>query len=142
MNKLVSTLSVVLLLAAAGAHAQDVPKTDVPATAAPAPIAPRPAPVRTDTIKGNAGRDVAIIAATGDCANGMKAMGITNKNANRPLMAKVDVIVTFSGRMSKKSVLIDNLAAGEVRYIGCAGCVDNLTGKTCTTYKIIAAAYK
>lgn len=142
MNKLFTSFSVALLLGGS-AYAQDVPKTEAPAAAAaPAPAAPRTAPVRTDTIKGNAGRDVAIVVATGDCANGMKPMGITNKNATRPLMAKVDVIVTFSGRMSKKSVLIDNLAAGEVRYIGCAGCVDNQTGKTCTTYKIIAAAYK
>ncbi|MBE2288708.1 MAG: hypothetical protein IAE95_04085, partial [Chitinophagaceae bacterium] len=102
----------------------------------------RPAQMRTDTIKGNAGRMVAIVDAKGDCANGMKSSGITNRSADRSLMARVDVIMTFGGRMSKKSVLIDNLAAGETRFVGCGGCVDNQTGKTCTTYKIIAAQYK
>jgi hypothetical protein len=95
-----------------------------------------------DTIKGNAGRVVALMPATGACNNGMKSVGITNKSADRMLMAKVDMIINFSGKMTHKSMLIDNLVAGETRYVGCMGCVDNATGKTCTTYKIIAAAYK
>lgn len=95
-----------------------------------------------DTIKGNAGRVVALIPASGSCANGLKSVGITNKSADKILMAKVDMIINFSGKMTHKSMLIDNLVAGETRYVGCMGCVDNATGKTCTTYKIIAAAYK
>lgn len=150
MKKLFTLFAFSFLITAA-ANAQEDPKTATPQSATAGEAVPqqakpqppaRPAQMRTDTIKGNAGRMVAIVDAKGDCANGMKSLGITNRSTDRSLMARVDVIMTFGGRMSKKSVLIDNLAAGETRFVGCGGCVDNQTGKTCTTYKIMAAQYK
>ncbi|MBX2907482.1 MAG: hypothetical protein KF744_15665 [Taibaiella sp.] len=122
---------------------QDAPpaKESAPAVAAPAkasaPIAKKP-----DGIKGNAGADVEIVETKGECTGTMKSLAITNKSTSRSIKAAVDMLVTFRGGQSKKTVILDNLNPGEVRFIGCAGCIENRTGQTCTTYKIIVAAYK
>lgn len=115
-------------------------------TAAPAaaakPAAPKPRPVVQDTIKGNARNDVSFVALPSSCGGEMKNLAITNKNETRVMMVRVDVSVMYSGRISKKSTLVDNLSPKEVRTIGCSGCIDKPTGKACTTYKIIAAQFK
>jgi hypothetical protein len=113
---------------------------EAPAVAPAAKVAP--AKKAGDNIKGNAGSSVKIVEAKGECAGGLKPVGITNTHANWAIKAAVDVMVVFSGRMSKKTVIIDNLMPGEVRNIGCTGCIENRTGETCTTYKIIIAQYK
>lgn len=151
MKRLLILLSAMFLFGISGAYAQveetpDEGPADAPAapTAVAKTAAPRPAPVKKsiDTIRGNAGKDLEIIEWKGDCTTPMKSMAITNKSANRTIKAAVEVLVNFMGRQSKKNVIIDNLNAGETRFIGCAGCIDNQTGKTCTSYKIIIAMYK
>ncbi len=109
---------------------------------APAPV--RAAPVRksADTIRGNAGKNVMMVDAKGDCANGLKPIGITNTHPNWAMKVAVDMSVVFMGRIIKKTIILDNLVAGETRFIGCTGCVSNQTGETCTTYKITIAQYK
>ena len=135
-------------IGAASAQVEETKPEDAPdEVAAPAPVAPQAKPAavavkKPDGIKGNAGADVEIVEAKGNCNAPLKSVGITNKNATRTIKAAVDVLVSFMGRQSKKTVIIDNLNAGETRFIGCAGCIDNRTGQTCTTYKIIVAAYK
>ena len=132
----------------ANAQVEESKPEDAPgAVAAPAPVAAPAKPAamplkKPNGIKGNAGADVEIIEAKGNCNAPLKSVGITNKSSDRTIKAAVDVLVTFMGRQSKKTVIIDNLNAGETRFIGCAGCIDNRTGQTCTTYKIIVAAYK
>lgn len=121
---------------------QDAPAPAAPPKAAAAPAKPGVSAKKPDGIKGNAGADVEIVETKGDCTGTMKSMGITNKSSSRTIKAAVDVLVTFMGRQSKKTVILDNLNAGETRFIGCAGCIDNRSGQTCTTYKIIVAAYK
>ncbi len=128
-----------------------VPVDDMPAgTETPAPATNDNKPLRAatvrkapppDTIKGNAGKDVALLAVKSACGE-LQGIAITNRSATRILMARVDISVTYRGRMSQKSTLVDNLSPGEVRTLGCTGCVNKSTGKACTRYKIIAAAYK
>jgi len=153
MKLILTILSAMIFSTAITVHAQEETKTPpdqapaataAPATQAGAKIAPaKPAAPRSiDTIRGNAGKDVAFVEAKGDCAGGLKPIGITNKSKNWAIKAAVDVLVTFGGRVSKKTIIVDNLVAGEVRFLGCTGCIDNQTGKTCTTYKITIAAYK
>ncbi|GAA4467995.1 hypothetical protein GCM10023093_24760 [Nemorincola caseinilytica] len=117
--------------------------TDAPAAVKKPAVAPRPRPAAVqDTIKGNARNDVSFVALEGGCSGEMKGIAITNKSETRTMMVRVDVSVMFNGRMSKKSTLVDNLSPKEVRTIGCTGCIDKPTGKACTSYKIIAAAFK
>ncbi len=112
---------------------------------APARVAP-PARVAVDSIKGNARKAIAMMEGKEGCANGLKAVVLVNKDATRPLKAKVDISVVYTGtsggHVSNKSILVDNLNMNETRTIGCSGCVQNPTGKTCTTYKIVAAQFK
>lgn len=120
--------------------------TETPAVSAtparPAPAHHRAAAPRTDTIKGNAGRVVELVDGNGSCASGLHSYAIVNKSPDKVVKARVDMLVVFHGRASKKSMLIDNLIPGETRLVGCGGCISNPTGKTCTTIKIYAAAYK
>lgn len=150
--KKIFIVSVVCFLASFGVASAQVEEStpeDAPAAVTAAPKAAAPAgkvPVaaakKPDAIKGNAGADVEIVETKGDCTGTMKSMGIVNKSSTRSIKAAVDVLITFMGRQSKKTVILDNLNAGETRFIGCAGRIDNRTGQTCTTYKIIVAAYK
>jgi len=154
MKRVLAILSVVLFSVASGAYAQvEETKTEtapVQDAAMPAPVAAKPqapatksVPVKSaDTIKGNAGKDVALIVAKGECASCLKPIGVINKHPNWTMKVAVDVQVVFMGRMSRKTVMIEHLAAGETHFIGCGGCVANQTGETCTTYKILAAQYK
>jgi hypothetical protein len=117
-----------------------------PTTAAPPARANavRPAPRAAEMVKGNAGKDVSIVPATGTaCANNLSPIGIVNKCTNsRAIIALVEVTTVFSGHASKKQIRVDNVAPNETRYIGCSGCIKSPTGQTCTTYKILAAIYK
>lgn len=130
----------------ASAQVEEPKPEDVPAKMsepAAAPAKPATPPIKKpDGIKGNAGADVEIVETKGDCNGTMKSLGITNKSASRSIKAAVEMVVSFRGGQSKKTVILDNLNPGEVRFIGCAGCIENRTGQTCTTYKIIVAAYK
>ena len=117
----------------------------------PAPAAPQVRPAvpakmaapAPDAIKGNAAKDVSIVSATGSCSGSMKPIGIVNNAANgKSVIVKIELTANYSGHVSKKSSIIDNIAPNETRFIGCTGCIDNPSGKTCSTYKIIAAAYK
>lgn len=130
----------------ASAQVDDAPPAEQPAAAPPAAVAKapaaRPAPAKRDSIKGNAGAVVALVDGAGDCASPLKALSIINKSPDRTVKVAVEVLVNFMGRQSKKNVIIDNLNAGETRFVGCTGCVANQTGQTCTVYKIIVAAYK
>jgi len=147
--KKIFILAIVYLLGSFGianAQVEESTPDDAPTAVAPpkaaAPAKSAVAAKKPDGIKGNAGADVEIVETKGDCTGTMKSMGITNKSASRTIKAAVEVQVNFMGRQSKKNVILDNLNAGETRFIGCAGCIDNRTGQTCTTYKIIVAAYK
>lgn len=140
----------------------DLPQPSEETVAPPAPAAPRAqaaapgapaarvAPVRrvapADTIKGNARNDIQLVEAKESCANGLKSMALFNKSTTRPMKVKVEINVNFSGtsggHTSQKSIIVDNLTMNETRIIGCGGCVNNPTGKVCTTYKIVAAVYK
>jgi hypothetical protein len=134
----------------------DMPPAEVPSATVPAGTAPVAATARPgkaappivkhitlpDTIKGNARFEVSFMESEANCSPGMKGLFITNKSETRPIKVRVDVAMLYNGRMSKKSILVDNLAPKEVRAIGCQGCIDKPTGKACSTYKIIAAAYK
>jgi hypothetical protein len=111
------------------------------ATAKPRVAPPVRQVVRTDTIKGNGRNDVELLAVKSSCGE-LTGVAIKNKASKGVMMVRVDVSVVFSGRMSKKSTLVDNLGPNEVRSIGCTGCIEKSTGKACTTYKIIAAQYK
>jgi hypothetical protein len=163
--KLRHTLLVAAMLLGSAAFGQvedpNAPPSEVPETTeVPAPTDMPPAEVAgtaktgkpaapivkhitlPDTIKGNARFDVSFMESEANCSPGMKGLFITNKSETRPIKVRVDVAMLYNGRMSKKSMLIDNLAPKEVRAIGCQGCIDKPTGKACSTYKIIAAAYK
>jgi hypothetical protein len=129
--------------AAAAPRPQAAAAPGVPATARVAPPRRVAAP---DSIKGNARNDIQMIEAKESCANGLKSMALFNKSTTRPMKVKVEINVNFSGtsggHTSQKFIIVDNLTMNETRIIGCGGCVNNPTGKVCTTYKIIAAVYK
>lgn len=95
-----------------------------------------------DIIKGNAAKDVSIVNATGACTGSMKPIGIFNKADGRSVMVKIELSVTYSGHISRKNQIIDNIGPNETRFIGCSGCQENASGQACSTYKIIAAVYK
>ena len=120
------------------------PPAEQPATVAPPKVAPRPKALPpVDSIKGNASGAVSIVSATGSCNNNLKPVGIMSKATNgRNLIARIEVTAAYNGHVSKKNINIDNIAPNETRYIGCSGCMDNPSGQTCTSYKILAAAYK
>lgn len=109
--------------------------------AAPARVAP-PRPQKVDTVKGNAGRDVAIVEGKGSCANNLNPKSVVNRSTTRVAKVGIEVQVVFRGNMSKKIIIVDNLAPNENRAIGCDGCIENPTGQSCTTYKIVAAMFK
>src|SRR3954469_5324054 len=115
MKRIAFTIALITFSFAPGVYAQveetkneatppdEVPAADVPpppAGAKAVAAAPRPAQVKSaDTIKGNAGKDVAIVVAKGECASGLRPLGIINKNPNWSIKAAVDVQVVFMGRM-------------------------------------------
>jgi hypothetical protein len=126
--------------------AQDVVPPAAAPGAAPDVAAPAKKVVVADGIKGNARNSIQFTESKEKCGNGLKSMALTNTSATRPLKAKIDIEVSFSGvsggHISKKSIIVDNLMMNETRIIGCGGCVSHRTGKTCTVYKIVAAVFK
>ena len=95
-----------------------------------------------DVILGNAKHDVVLVAMEGKCPTGTTPMGITNKTGDKVIMAKVDIVMTYNDRVSKKPMLVDQLGAGETRFLGCTGCSQKLTNVTCSGFKIVAAKFK
>ena len=140
-----SLLFVVALLPASAVFAQE----GQPAQAPPAgvqikPIMPAKPAAAPDAIKGNAAKDVSIVSAVGSCPGaGMKPIGIINKSANgKAVMVKIELTANYSGHVSKKNSIIDNIAPNETRFIGCSGCTESASGQNCSSYKILAAVYK
>ena len=95
-----------------------------------------------DVILGNAKHDVVLVTMEGKCPTGTTPMGITNKTGDKVIMAKVDIVMTYNDRVSKKPMLVDLLGAGETRFLGCTGCSQKLTNVTCSGFKIVAAKFK
>ncbi len=95
-----------------------------------------------DVILGNAKHDIMLVSMEGKCPTGTTPMGITNKTGDKVIMAKVDIVMTYNDRVSKKPMLVDLLGAGETRFLGCTGCTQRLTNVTCSGFKIVAAKFK
>jgi hypothetical protein len=92
-------------------------------------------------IPGNAGGYVTFVAGKADCREGMRAIAIKNTSA-KVILAGVDMSMYYNGHVNSKDIRVDNLAPNEVRTLGCSGCAENPSGKTCTKYKIKAALFK
>lgn len=89
----------------------------------------------------NAAAYVAIVEGKADCKTG--TLGIAVKNtSDRPILALVEMSITYGHHVNAKDIRVDNLAVGEVRTLGCKGCVSSSTGQTCTSYKVKAAVFK
>ena len=95
-----------------------------------------------DVILGNAKHDVVLVTMEAKCPAGTTPMGITNKTGDKVIMAKVDIVMTYNDRVTKKPMLVDQLGAGETRFLGCTGCSQKLTTVTCSGFKIVAAKFK
>ncbi len=139
-----SLLFAVALLSASVVFAQEgQPAQAPPVSVQTKPIMPARLATSPDVIKGNATKDVSIVSTGGSCLAGMKPVGIVNTSSNgKAIKVKVELAANYSTHVSKKTTIIDNIAPNETRFIGCTGCIENVAGETCSTYKILAAIYK
>ena len=90
---------------------------------------------------GNATAYLAIVEGQADCKSG--TLGVAVKNtSDRPVLGLVEMSIQYGRHINTKDIRVDNLGPGEVRTLGCKGCVPNATGQTCTSYTIKAAVFK
>ena len=116
------------------------PQPKVPATPVKAP--PANVVEQWEPATGDAVKDLFMIRTNkGGCNNGLMPLSITNTSDNRPITAKVEMTTKYGGHINKKITTYDDMAPGEVRSIGCMGCIETAF-KSCFTYRIVTATYK
>ena len=91
----------------------------------------------------NAIKVAALVPATGGggCKINTRSCAILNKAPDRTITVRIEESFVVNNTLSKKVVVMDKLAPGEKRYVGCAGSVTDGLNKESTGYKILLAYY-
>ena len=91
----------------------------------------------------NAIKEAALVPATGDytCRINTKPCAVINKDKARTITVKVEESFLVNSALYKKIIVLDKIAPGEKRYVGCAGVPKDVQNQESTGYKILIAYY-
>jgi len=129
--------------AAPNAFSRPRPLGNHASAAAAAKPAPANAVLQWEAISGNAAGDIFIVGnPKGSCNNGLSPINIINTSADKAIIATVEITTKYGGHVNRKISTVDNLSPNETRSVGCMGCMESSSFKSCFTYRIITATYK
>ena len=75
------------------------------------------------------------------CKPNTKPCALTNKATDRSITVKVEETFIVDKQLHKKIIVLEKVAPGENRYIGCAGTTKDELHELSTGYKILIAHY-
>ena len=75
------------------------------------------------------------------CKPNTKPCALTNKAADRSITVKVEETFIVDNQLHKKIIVLEKVAPGENRYIGCAGTTRDELHELSTGYKVLNAHY-
>ena len=75
------------------------------------------------------------------CRINTKPCAVINKATNRTITVKVEESFVVNNTISKKIIVVDKLAPGEKRFVGCAGVPKDTPNDEDAGYKILLAYY-
>lgn len=75
------------------------------------------------------------------CKLTTKPCAVTNKATDRTITAKIEESFIVNNELHQKIIVIEKLAPGEKRFIGCSGTIKDALSEKSTGYKILLAYY-
>ena len=75
------------------------------------------------------------------CKINTRPCAILNKDHSRTITVRIEESFAVNNTLSKRVIVMDKVAPGEKRYVGCAGSVTDGQNKESTGYKILLAYY-
>ena len=75
------------------------------------------------------------------CKLNTRPCALLNKDHGRTITVRIEESFVVNNTLSKKVIVMDKIAPGEKRYVGCAGSVTDGQNKESTGYKILLAYY-
>ncbi len=95
------------------------------------------------SITENAIKDVALVPSKdAKPIDDQKPCDIINKSSTRTITVKIEVSSVVNNFLEKKIIAIEKIGPREHKFVGYAGCDDNIMYQKCNGYKISAAYYE
>lgn len=76
------------------------------------------------------------------CTTDTKPCAVTNKATNRSITVKVEEWFLVNKKLYSKTMVLDKITPGEIRYLGCVGHTEEGLEDKSIGYKILLAYYE